>query len=410
MEPIYGNYWYYSYLPILFNNTQNISPLNATLQIMPTYELPDIYKSTFNINEYAQSVSDFQQDVNNLRTSAENLMSVFSERSLQISNEGLTGIAQENAPIGQYNVEVVQLAKAQVNEGNWLTATNLDFQTGSNTFSINLGDNTYSFTVNITSEMNNLDVLDQIAEQINKADIGLSATVETQNDQARLVITGQTGESSAFTISDVSGNIVSTSGISNVAQNSQNLIYSIDNIQYENETNQITTIPGVALTANEVGSYTVNVTYNPEEIQNATENFVNAFNQVAEEAQQFNNPSINAMLETIANNPMLKSAGIENVNGQLQITDQFEAALQNQEVVQNTLFTNLTSVASTAINVADMLRNIPSYQILNYQTNNFLNFGQQPDYSFDINEYLKNLYEYNLISTMLSVNLFNTYT
>ena len=410
MDPINGNYWYYSYLPILFSNMQNINPLNAMSQVTPTSQLPWIYQSTFNMNEYVQDVVDFQQDVNNLRTSAENLMDVFSERALQISGEGLTGTVEENAPIGQYEVEVIQLAQAQVNKGNWLTATNLDFQTGSNTFSINIGENTYNFTVDVSSNMNNLDVLDQIAEQINQADIGLTATVETQNDQARLVITGKTGKSNSFTISDVSGNAVAVSGMSNVSQNAQNLVYMVNNIHYENETNQITSIPGVTLNINQTGSYTVNVTYDTEAIQNAVENFVNAFNQVEEKAQEFNNPTINATLDIIANNPMLQSIGIENVNGQLQITDLFEQALQDQDVVQTTLFPNLTSVASTTTGIADMLRNMPSYQMLNYQTSSFLNFGEQQNGFFDMNDYLKTLYEYNLISIMLSANLFNTYT
>ncbi len=110
MEPINGNYWYYSYLPILFNNTQNTNPLSAMSQVMPTSQLPEIYQSTFDMKEYAQNVVDFQQDVNDLRTSAENLMSVFSKRTLQISGEGLTGSVQENTPVDQYDVDVVQLA------------------------------------------------------------------------------------------------------------------------------------------------------------------------------------------------------------------------------------------------------------------------------------------------------------
>jgi len=286
----------------------------------------------------------------------------------------------------------------------------LDFQTGSNTFSVNLGGENYDFMVNVTSDMNNLDVLDQIAEQINMSDIGLTATVETQNDQVRLVITGQTGKNNSFTISDVSGNIVAASGISNVSQNAQNMVYSVSNIRHESENNQITTIAGVTLNANQVGSYTINVAYDTEAIQNAVEDFVNAFNQVAEKAQELDNPSINATLDILANNPMLRSMGIENVDGKLQITDRFEQALQDQNLVQNTLFTNFTTVASAATSVVDMLRNMPSYQMLNYQTSNFMNFGEQQTNFFDMNEYLKTLYEYNLISTMLSVNMFNTYT
>ncbi len=286
----------------------------------------------------------------------------------------------------------------------------MDFQTGSNTFSVNLGGENYDFMVNVTSDMNNLDVLDQIAEQINMSDIGLTATVETQNDQVRLVITGQTGKNNSFTISDVSGNIVAASGISNVSQNAQNMVYSVSNIRHESENNQITTIAGVTLNANQVGSYTINVAYDTEAIQNAVEDFVNAFNQVAEKAQELDNPSINATLDILANNPMLRSMGIENVDGKLQITDRFEQALQDQNLVQNTLFTNFTTVASAATSVVDMLRNMPSYQMLNYQTSNFMNFGEQQTNFFDMNEYLKTLYEYNLISTMLSVNMFNTYT
>lgn len=408
MDPITTNYnyWQYMYFPILLNTLQT-QPIWQTQGASSPWLNPLYFSPGLDVNEYANQMVEFQNALEEFQTASENLMGVFSSRSLQISGEGLTGTVQENAPIGNYQINVLQLAQAQQNTGNWLNATESSFQTGENVFSITTAQGTYTFTVNVEESMNNLQVLEEMAAQINETGIGIQAEVEVQGNQARLVLTGQMGEENAFNIQDITGNLVQTSGIQNVTQAAQNLVYEFNGVRMENETNEINMIQGVNLEASQTGEYTVTVNYNAQEIQQAAENFVNTFNQVYSYAQNLaqNSPAIQASLNVIANNPMLQGIGIELGENGLQITERFSANLENPEIVQNLVMPALTSAATSGQTLASTISNLPSYQILQGMNYNFM-----PNYyTYSLNPYYaQRLLSLNIMMSYLSI--YNPYT
>ncbi len=409
MDPIMNNYWYYTYFPTLLSSLQPISTVQQSQNVTSFYYQPisSIYTTGFNVQEYAQEVTRYQNALNEFQTAAENLGTVFSSRTLAISGEGLTGTVEENTPIGSYEINVTQLAQSQVNTGAWLNATENNFQTGTNTISINLNNTNYTFTVNVTEEMNNMNVLTNLAQQINEAGIGITAEVQVQGSQARLVLTGETGEENAFTVEDITGNIVEAAGLQNITQNAQNLIYEVNGVRHENATNEITAIQGVNLTATQTGEYTVEVNYNTQEIREAAQNFVESFNNLYEQAQNLAqySPAIEASLNVIRNNPIMQGIGIVPTENGLQITEQFEQALENPETIQNLVMPAFASTAASAQNMANAMRNIPTYAL--FQNTNYNPFSNYYTYSY--NPYMtERLLALNMMMTYFSVN--NPYT
>ena len=350
-----SDYYYYTYLPMLISNVFRTEPTLPFSSITP---YTPIYPQFFNPNDLVSNAIELSKASLKLSESAQSLMKVFEERSLKITGEGMTGTVEKNAPVGTYEIEVTQLATAQVNTGDWLDAASLDFSGGLQTFRITIGDRSYELSVNVTSSMTNLDVLEEIANEINDLGIGINAVVETEGSQARLVLTGRTGESNAFTIEDVTGNIVGVSGISNVTQSAQNLVYTFNGRTYENSENVIDVIPGVTLNVEQTGNFTVEVGYNAERILERVEEFAEAFNEAVRFARGTTSESLASV---ILENPLLERIGIVNEAGQLRVTGRFEEILQNSEDVQRYVMPALETAASTAQNFANALKNTPVY-------------------------------------------------
>ncbi len=353
-----SDYYYYTYLPMLFTSVFRTEPTLPFTPITSTYT--PIYPQFFNPNELVSSALELSNASLRLAESAQSLMNVFEGRSLSITGEGMTGSVEENAPIGTYEIEVNQLAQAQVNTGNWLEAASRDFSTGLQTLRITIGSEEYEVNVNVTSSMTNLDVLEEIARSINELGIGINATIETEGSQARLILTGQTGEENAFMVEDVTGNLVAISGISNVTQSAQNLVYTFNGRTYENSQNVINVIPGVTLNVEQTGNFTVRVGYDTERIAENVEEFVNAFNEAVRFAQ---NTTAGSLAAVILENPLLERIGIVNEGGQLRVTERFEEILQNPEDVQRYVMPALETVAATAQNFANVLRTTPLYNL-----------------------------------------------
>ncbi len=397
------SFYYYSYLPVLFeslNSIQNTNNLWGTQLLYPAF-----FPQTSAINPVVANIVDLQQIENELQTSAENLLEALNKRTVEVDREGLNVTVRDNAPVGTYNMNILQLAQSQINEGLWLNATALDFQVGENTFKITTQNGEYTFTINVSDTSNNLAVLEDVAEAINQANIGIKATVEIENDTARLVLEGKTGEENAFTVEDITGNIVAASGISNTIQNAQNLIYEYNGTTYESETNTFE-VEGMTLTAEQTGEYTITVNYDTEAILSSLEEFVNSFNKLVDFVEAYGAPvSVEGMMNVIRNNPMLQNLGISVENGRL-VMNTNATLLDDPNYVKNVVEPAIESVAQSTENLTEFLRNIPTYQMLNYESYDFLN---NENYGFNYFEYLKQLYEYNIVSTLISANLFNTY-
>ena len=116
--------------------------------------------------------------------------------------------SEEDAP--SYNIEVTHLATPQINMGKFLPVDEpVALEPSTYSFDVSINDLNYEFQFNIKATDTNRDVQDRLARLINNADIGMSASVVSDdtgvNSYLRMESTAtglKDGNSSLFYISD----------------------------------------------------------------------------------------------------------------------------------------------------------------------------------------------------------------
>lgn len=181
------------------------------------------------------------------------------------------------AKAGSYAIDVQQLAKAQKSFSN--------IYAGTDTF----GAGTLSFTINgsthdvpLTGSGNSLQ---DVANAVNDADVGVRATVVNSDTGSRIVFTSaETGTDNAFSLAVTSGDTNLSSLATFDAANpnavaAQNAIVTIEGDTVTSQTNQITSaISNVTITAKKVGTSTLDVARDTSGITEAVQSFVDAYN------------------------------------------------------------------------------------------------------------------------------------
>ncbi|HEX7857502.1 MAG TPA: flagellar filament capping protein FliD [Sphingobium sp.] len=214
-----------------------------------------------------QAPIDTQVTTNNARisalASAKSSLTTFSSALTQLlkssdysgqpasSNDGIAAVSlQANAtgnPVGlPATIEVKSLAAAQVLQSNVVTGGTTSTVAGNGTLTFNVGGTSYDVT--LTSPAN---TLADLASAINDKKTGVTATVVTDSNGARLVLKGQTGAASTFSVTagaDADDNLKrftydSTAAANNMTRSQQaaDAQVSIDNVDMSFSTNTITT-------------------------------------------------------------------------------------------------------------------------------------------------------------------------
>jgi hypothetical protein len=158
---------------------------------------------------------------------------VFARRTTSSTDGAVTATAVNGATLASYAIDVQQLATSQQNVGDQLLSADSPaaIAAGVNTFSVTVNGVTQNVSVTVAPGDTNLTALDNVAAAVNAAQPGVYATVQVTNDVAQLVLTGMTtGASAAFSVADVSGNVVSATGVAAVSHAAQDATVSIDGI------------------------------------------------------------------------------------------------------------------------------------------------------------------------------------
>lgn len=187
-------------------------------------------------------------------------------------------------------LEVRQLASAQVLQSDVISSNLAIAGNGTLTFTVGSGPTATSFDVTLATPNNNLD---NLAKAINDKAGGVTASVVTDSSGARLVLKGDTGSAKAFTVSTADGdanlqrfvfNGTSTTGSMTKSQSAQNALISVDNVDMSFATNEITTaIPFLRIDLNsaKVGTKVTLATNQPTAtMADLVGEFVQAYNNV----------------------------------------------------------------------------------------------------------------------------------
>jgi flagellar hook-associated protein 2 len=191
----------------------------------------------------------------------------------------------DGATVGEYNVSVTQLARAQVTKSTngYAAVTDIAATGGSISFTIN-GQTTDPITVTSATSLTDL------AQQINAQGSAVIASIVNDGTNYKLVISSrETGQTNGFTINNsltnASGAAVAfaagQSATSGNAQNAQNAQLSVNGISIESAWNRVSeAIPGVTITLRKEDSFSVSVTRDYSPIKDSLKTIVAQYNKL----------------------------------------------------------------------------------------------------------------------------------
>jgi len=245
--------------------------------------------------ESEAALKQLYNDVSDLAGKAKKLTltdfnSVFNDRTAISSDPNvLTGTAIDafssysGATEATYNISVTQLARGQENTGLELNAADSSVvNTGTNAFNVNINGQDHELGIEVVEGDTNEDVLQKMAQAINEAGIGISTEVTDGIDEGTkgLVITSDyTGTDSTFTISDISSNAVTATGIDSVSTSAQDAVYKVGGTDYTSGSNTIYMDDGmVTVNLQGVGESSLTVAPDEEKVENAITDLVSEVN------------------------------------------------------------------------------------------------------------------------------------
>jgi len=164
----------------------------------PLYKIKDVG----DVTKYAIDIKENTRSLQNVIASLDGgIEGVFAKHIAQSSNEDIVTaeyIGNDDSDAANakgFEIQVQQLASNQVNLGNYLDPDHLDVEPGIYSFDLNTNTRSYEFQYTINNNETNLSVLRKLSKLVNSAGIGLSSTVETnENGQVALRIASkQTG-------------------------------------------------------------------------------------------------------------------------------------------------------------------------------------------------------------------------
>ena len=230
-----------------------------------------------------------------LQNTLNSMQSIFGRLGAVPSN---TDVVQARTLTGNnvpdISVRVDQIAMAQRNQGTSLRADDRTMPQGTYRFEIEVDGQTHTISFTATANMTNRAFQQQMADAINEADIGITASVATANNQSTLSLaTATTGAREngepRFTIRDTEGNAVEALGVGEITQEAQNAIFAVNGGEPQTSTtNDVDLGQGLGVTL--VGTSAEPVTFTEGRdspgMRVGVRNMVNQFNALLETARE----------------------------------------------------------------------------------------------------------------------------
>ena len=293
----------------------------------PLYKIKDtedMGQFAIDIKEHANSMA---LSVSNLSSAGEDISSIMDKRiassSQQDSVEAIyVGDADSDAE--PFTIEVNALATPQVNTGNFLQSDGHDFAEGQYSFDLDIKNHSYEFQFNVNKGETNLNVQTKIVRLLNTSDVGLSASLisdDKTGSKAIQVVSKSTGHDSdedlLFGISStISWRELNTLGINRVTQQPANSSFKLNGTEHQSLSNTFTVNKTFELVLKAASNGEVNIG-----LMNDTEALSNGINQL-----------------------------LDSYNGMIDIGLKYNGAHQNR-----TLFNEISSIAR---NQAEVLESV----------------------------------------------------
>jgi len=360
--------------------------------------------SVVQLTETSRALAQALNNIRGIGTSNPPMQAVRpnSENTEALSISGFDPNRLRNSGAQDFNVEILQVAKAQRHEGTALNSTaraaQSGFTTGSHQLAITVGTRQFDININVSSTATNRDVQQQIANAINaRNDIGVRATVNndsTAGTSSLILESAQTGVNNGgqpnFSIRSVTGNATDITGIEAITQQAQDAQFRVNRgtttgALQTSRTNDVQLGFGITGQLREPGNVGVEMGRDIITQQNAFRHMVNTFNDLTRAARDVGNGSmLQNELRGIARNfsSQLDRIGISlNSEGQMRIDEaRMSQAAQSGELERFAArdgFNFMSRITRTAENTA---RN-PAAFAQEADATNAWNMGNAPNLS-----------------------------
>lgn len=291
----------------------------------PLYKIKDtedMGQFAIDIKEHANSMA---LSVSNLSSAGEDISSIMDKRIASSSQQDSVDaiyVGDADSDAEPFTIEVNALATPQVNTGNFLQSDGHDFAEGQYSFDLDIKNHSYEFQFNVNKGEPNLNVQTKIVRLLNTSDVGLSASLisdDKTGSKAIQVVSKATGHDSdedlLFGISStISWRELNTLGINRVTQQPANSSFKLNGTEHQSLSNTFTVNKTFELVLKAASNGEVNIG-----LMNDTEALSNGINQL-----------------------------LDSYNGMIDIGLKYNGAHQNR-----TLFNEISSIARNQAEVLE---------------------------------------------------------
>lgn len=209
----------------------------------------------------------------------------YAQTSATSSNTAaVTATSAAGATLASYQVGVNSLGVAQVNAGNsGPSGGGSPIGGGQGTIDVSInGQAPVAVHYTILAGFDRQDALTAVADALNSANLGLTASVATSGGKSQLIVAAQeVGTVSAFTLTDVSNNAVARAGIGAATTAAQDTLYTVNGVAYDLNSGASASLDRGKLTLSFLAAttpVTVAVSANESSLAGLASNVVNAYN------------------------------------------------------------------------------------------------------------------------------------
>lgn len=270
----------------------------------PLYKI----KNVSDVAKYAIDIKETTKSLQNVIASLDGgIENVFTKHIAQSSDENIVsaeyiGNDKDEAAENGFHIQVQQLATNQVNLGNYLNPERSDIEAGNYSFDLNINSRSYEFQYAVNENETNLSVLQKLSKLVNTADIGLTASIDTNDlgQTALQIVSKHTGNSkdgeALFQISPstetASAHALDILGIRHIQTEAKNCSFLLNGVPHSASANTFTIDNRFDVTlhaAHDGNSFTkIHFKTNTDAITDNVEQLVDAYNNIIDLAHIHN--------------------------------------------------------------------------------------------------------------------------
>lgn len=286
----------------LRNIYNTIVKINKESPLYKFQNTGDVQKFAIDIKEGARNIKNVVaslSDDDDIGTAFQKKIAFSTQENIVTAN--YIGTSKQAEAMDNFEIEVRQLAKPQINLGTFMEKERLDLRPDTYAFDLETTSAAYEFQFNVTSSSTNYDVQKKLADLISNAGINLQGSVieDEQGRSALKIESGNTGrnrnEDFLFNITPQGNRNSMTAlhvlGIDYISQPSQNAEFLLNGEERSSFTNTFSINNAFELTlhgiSEEGNPATIGFKANIDAIADNIQTLVDSYNEVIQTADKY---------------------------------------------------------------------------------------------------------------------------